>query len=67
MSLAPRIPDAIDLLVEKHGSLRAAARVIGVNYAYLSRLRNSQKTDPSDAVLRKIGLRRIVVYQWRKP
>lgn len=66
MSAAPTIPNAVQSLVDRHGSLRAAARVIGVNYAYLSRLRNSQKIDPSDEVLRKIGLRRITVYQWRK-
>jgi hypothetical protein len=54
-------------LVERHGGVRAAARVIKVNYAYLSRLRSGEKTNPTDAVLRKLGLRKIVVYAPIKP
>lgn len=67
MSIAPRLQDAVEALVAEHGSLRAAARAIGVDHAYLWRLLNGQKVDPSDELLRKLGLRRIVVYQWRKP
>lgn len=58
----------VDWLVERHGSLRAAARVVGVNYAYLHRLRTGEKTEPTAAVLRKLGLRRVVTYEpLRKP
>lgn len=50
-------------LVERHGSLRAAAKVVGVNYAYLQRLGSGKKTEPTAFVLRKLGLRRVVSYE----
>lgn len=56
--LRERILEAI----ERHGSLRAAARVLQVDAAYLSRLRDGYKTDPGDALLRKLKLRRVVTY-----
>lgn len=51
-------------LIEKHGGLRPAARVVGINYAYLSRLGKGQKTEPTTATLKKLKLKRSVVY-WR--
>lgn len=54
--------NAINALAGKHGSLRAAARVLRVDAGYLSRLRNGSKTEPSAALLRKLGLRRVVTY-----
>lgn len=47
-------------LKEQHGSLRAAARVLGVTAGYLCRLRDGKKNNPSQALLRKMGLQRIV-------
>ena len=61
------IPQAVDALVARHGSLRKAARIVQINYAYLSRLRSEEKTEPTDAVLRRLGLRRIVTYETIKP
>lgn len=58
MTLRARIEE----LVERHGSLRAAARVLKVDHAYLSRLMTGVKCAPSDALLRKLGLRRVVTY-----
>ena len=52
----------IDELAAKHGSLRAAARVLQVDHAYLSRLRSGEKDDPGESVLRKLGLLRVVTY-----
>jgi len=49
-------------LVDKHGSVRAAARVLGIDHAYLYRLKVGEKTDPSDALLKKLKLRRVVSY-----
>lgn len=52
----------IGQLIHRHGSLRAAARVLGISPAYLSRLFSGEKKDPSDTMLRKLGLRRVVTY-----
>lgn len=49
-------------LVAQHGSLRKAGRVVGLTGQYLYRLQSGEKTNPSATVLRKLGLRRVVVY-----
>jgi len=67
MTKSLTIPVVVDALVTKHGGLRAAARAVQINYAYLSRLRTGQKTNPTAAVLRKLGLRKMVVYTPIKP
>jgi hypothetical protein len=61
------IKTAVEALVAKHGGVRPAARVIGVNYAYLSRLRSGDKINPTAAVLRKLGLRKVVTYETIRP
>lgn len=53
----------VNELVEKHGSLRIAGRALRINYAYLARLRSGEKTNPTAATLRKLGLRKIVTYE----
>lgn len=55
----------IQELAKHHGSLRAAARVVQIEAGYLSRLQNGLKLEPSDDVLRKLGLRRVVTYEPR--
>ena len=45
-----------------HGGLRAAARAIGIDAGYLKRLRDGEKTNPSDATLAKLGLKKEVTY-----
>lgn len=57
-----RLRSRIQELAKQHGSLRAAARVLDIDHAYLSRLQDGGKTEPSDAVLRKLGLKRVVLY-----
>jgi hypothetical protein len=54
------IASAVDTLIQRHGSLRAAAKAIGVDHAYLWRLERGIKTRPSDEVLQKLGLKRSV-------
>ncbi len=54
------IAQRIDALTERHGSLRAAARVLNVSAGYLSRLRDGLKTNPSDQLLKKLGIKRVV-------
>lgn len=49
-------------LVARHGSLRKAGRVLGITGQYLYRLQAGEKLNPSEAVLRKLGLRRVVSY-----
>jgi hypothetical protein len=53
----------IDELVAQYGSLRAAARVTGIDAGYLSRLRAGEKNNPEKDKLRRLGLRRVVSYQ----
>ncbi len=52
-------------LEQYHGSLRALARVLKVDPGWLSRLRDDvdSKRTPSDALLRKLGLERVVAYR----
>ena len=60
--MSDRLRLRIDALVARHGSYRAAARVLRVDAGYLSRLRNGGKTAPSDHLLKRLGLRRVVTY-----
>lgn len=57
-SVAQRIQE----LAEVHGSVKDAANYLGVNAIYLQRLANDSKTSPSEDVLKKLGLQRIVSY-----
>ena len=50
-------------LIEQHGSLRAAARVLECDHGYLSRLASGDKDDPGPILLRRMKLRRIVTYE----
>jgi len=52
----------IQELADQHGSLRAAARVLKIDPGYLCRLMDGSKVQPSDAILRKLGLKRVVMY-----
>jgi len=56
------LPERIDELVKQHGSVRAAARVVRIDHAYLYRLYVGAKKEPSVAVLKRLGLRRVVTY-----
>lgn len=59
MTLQERIAE----LVQQHGSLRAVARVTELDAGYLTRLRSGEKANPGAAVLRRLGLRRVVAYE----
>lgn len=52
----------INELVDKHGSIRNAAAAVEVDHVYLFRLSTGERTEPSDDVLRKLKLRRVVTY-----
>ena len=59
MTLAERV----DQLARQHGSLRAAARVVGIDPAYFFRLHSGEKIAPSVKTLRKLGLVKEVSYR----
>jgi hypothetical protein len=52
----------IDELVKKHGGFRPAARALKLGPQYLWRLWAGEKDNPSDAVMRKLGVYRVVTY-----
>lgn len=52
----------VRMLEAQYGGLRAAARATGIDAGYLKRLRDGEKTNPSDATLAKLGLKKEVIY-----
>lgn len=62
MTLSERIGE----LAYKHGSLRAAARVLQVDAGYLTRLADGSKARPGKELLRRMGLRQVIVYERTK-
>jgi len=57
------LQERVQQLIERHGGLRKAARVVQIDPAYLSRLHSGEKVRPLAAVLKKLDLRRIVTYE----
>lgn len=55
----------ICMLVDRHGSLRNVGKILSIDHAYLKRLRDGDKVNPSETVLKKLGLKRIVTYRLR--
>ena len=62
MTLEERIGE----LAYKHGSLRAAAKVLQVDAGYLSRLADGGKSCPGKELLRRMGLRQVITYERTK-
>lgn len=58
---------AIEAAEEEHGSLRAAAKALGIDPGYLSRLASGEKVNPSDKVLSALGLERVTIYRSAAP
>jgi len=57
------LQERVKQLVRQHGSLRAAARATQIDPGYLSRLGSGEKVRPLAAMLKRMGLRRIVTYE----
>ncbi len=51
--------------VKKFGNCRQAALHLGINHHYMYSLRDGYKINPGDAVLRKLGLRRVTYIEER--
>lgn len=49
-------------LIANLGGVRRAARAVNIDPAYLLRLRDGDKLNPSAATLRKLGLRKVISY-----
>lgn len=60
--LEVNIRERIHEMENQHGGLRAAARVLKCDAAYLMRLKNGEKNNPGAALLRRLGLKRVVTY-----
>lgn len=56
----------IEQVEKRHGSLRAAARELGIDASYLFRLKNAEKMNPSEEVLDALGLERVTFYRNKK-
>ena len=50
-------------LHRQHGTLRAVGLVLGLDHAYLKRLEDGTKINPSSEVLRKLHLRKVIGYE----
>lgn len=61
--VSARIADA----EQEHGSLRAAAKALGIDAGYLSRLKSGEKLNPGDDVLSALGLERVTIYRAAAP
>jgi hypothetical protein len=57
------LTEAVQRAIDKHGGLRAAARALDINWAYLWRLHRGEKRNPTTKVLRKLKLRKIVLFE----
>ena len=56
------LKERIDELCEKHGSLRNTSKIIDVDFGYLSGLRSGEKNNPSEKIISKLGLKKVVTY-----
>lgn len=56
------LAERVKSLEALHGGLRSAARSTGIDVSYLKRLRDGDKTNPSDETLDKLGLKKVVIY-----
>jgi hypothetical protein len=53
------IKRTVKSLIKKFGNCRQAALKLGIHPKYMYSLRDGDKVNPGDAVLRKLGLRRV--------
>jgi hypothetical protein len=61
------LTDTVDAAVKQHGSVRKAARALGINDTVLQLLRTGVRKGASAATLKKLGLRRKDQYESVRP
>jgi hypothetical protein len=54
---------AIERAITQHGSLRKAARALGVDFAYLWRLKTGSKKNPGAELAQKLGIAKEVTFR----
>lgn len=57
------LTNRIQELIIEHGGLRAAGRALDVNPSYLKRLKDGERFNPSDSLLRRMDLISEVKYK----
>ena len=55
--------DAMSLLVNIHGGVRACERATGIDKSFISRLMRGEKVSPSAKTLQALGLRAVPLYE----
>ena len=56
----------IDEVIKLSEGLRPAARLLSIDPAYLKRLRDGEKTNPSPLILRKLKLRKVTKVKYER-
>ena len=57
-----QLTDRVQQLIDQNDTAHDAATALDISPSYFSRLATGEKTNPSDGILRKLGLRKIVLY-----
>ena len=60
------LKEAVLVIVNQHGGIRAASRATGVDKAFISRLLRGRKTAPSEETLSKLGLKAVPLYKVKR-
>ena len=50
-------------LIDEYGSLRKVGKALDIDYAYLFRLKYGEKVNPSEKVLKKLKLKKVIKYE----
>jgi hypothetical protein len=61
--MSDALTEAVQRAIDRHGGLRAAARALDINWAYLWRLHRGKKRNPTAKILRKLKLRKVEYFE----
>lgn len=53
-------------MIREHGSIRALAKAVMVDHSYIQRLALGEKTNPSEKILRKLGIVKSVTVTYQR-
>ncbi len=57
------IPQRLEELTAVHGSLNGVAEALSIDKGYLNRLYHLDKVNPGRQILRRLGLKKVTLYQ----